>query len=119
MNTLSINSDIFNTNSVFDLFNRRSPVYTVKYSSFWAENQDGDYSLTLEMPGIDKKDAKFSIKDGILSVKGESEEYKYSQNFSIPDGCDIAKCRATMKNGIAKVTLPKLESQKARQIDIE
>ena len=80
---------------------------------------NGDYQLAIEMPGIDKKDAKFVIEGPTLTVEGETGEYKYHQTLDLPKDTDVSKCVASMKNGIAKVTLPKLELQKAIQIHIQ
>lgn len=116
MNTLSIDS----SSLVESLFNMdKWPTYEVVYGANWSEDENGNYKLTLKMPGIDKKDAKFTIQQSILTVEGESDEYKYHQKWSLPKGADVSKCTASIKNGIAKVTLPKLESQKPIQINIQ
>lgn len=80
---------------------------------------NGDYQLAIEMPGIDKKDAKFVIEGPTLTVEGETGEYKYHQTLDLPKDTDASKCVVSMKNGIAKVTLPKLKPQKAIQIHIQ
>lgn len=80
---------------------------------------NGDYQLEIEMPGIDKKDAKFVIEGPILTVEGETGEYKHHQTLDLPKDTDASKCVVSMKNGIAKVTLPKLGPQKAIQIHIQ
>ena len=116
MNTLSIDSNSL-AESLFNM--DKWPTYEVVYGANWSEDENGNYKLTLEMPGIDKKDAKFTIQQSILTVEGESDEYKYHQKWSLPKGADVSKCTASMKNGIAKVTLPKLESQKPIQINIQ
>ena len=121
MNTLSIDSSSLTKSLLQELQGNMDkwPTYEVVYGSNWSEDEDGNYKLTLKMPGIDKKDAKFTIQQSILTVEGESDEYKYHQKWSLPKGTDVSKCTASIKNGIAKVTLPKLESQKPIQINIQ
>ena len=117
MNTLSINS-----NSIFDdLLGPAWPPlgYNIRCGSPWTEDKDGNYKLTLEVPGIGKENAKFTIKDNTLRFEGNHEDYKYDQKYSVPKEANVSKCKVVLKNGIAKVTLPKLESQKPRQIDID
>ena len=117
MNTLSINS-----NSIFDniLDTSWPPLgYNIRCGSPWTEDKDGNYKLTLEAPGIGKENAKFTIKDHTLRFEGDHEDYKYDEKYFIPKEADVSKCKVVLKNGIAKVTLPKLESQKPRQIDID
>lgn len=117
MNTLSINSNSIIKNILDTTW---PPVgYYIKCGSPWTEDKDGNYKLTLEVPGIGKENAKFTIKDHTLRFEGDCEDYRYDEKYSIPKQADVSKCKVVLKNGIAKVTLPKLESQKGRQIDIE
>jgi|TARA_R110000822_G_scaffold12213_13_gene44433 HSP20 family molecular chaperone IbpA len=122
-NTLPINSSLM----FDDILNKAWPVhlreseshYGIRCGPVWAEDKEGNYELTLEVPGIGKENAKFTIKDSTLRFEGEHGDYKYDQKYSTPEGTDASKCKAVLKNGIAKVTLPKIESQKMRQIDID
>lgn len=127
MNTISIDSDsLTKTKESLDplsdywsSFNCLGFRLSTNKSHWASENKDGDYQLVIEMPGIDKKDAKFVIEGPTLTVEGETGEYKYHQTLDLPKDTDVSKCVASMKNGIAKVTLPKLELQKAIQIHIQ
>jgi HSP20 family molecular chaperone IbpA len=111
-NSLSINP---NSSSLY----YKGKVYNIKCGPVWEEDEKGNYKLTLEVPGIGKENASFTIKDSILRFEGGYEDREYKQEYSIPEEADASKCKVVLKNGIAKVTLPKLESQKARQIDID
>jgi len=124
MNTLSINSNSTKTiaDKLFDniLDTSWPPLgYNIRCGSPWTEDKDGNYKLTLEVPGIGKENAKFTVKDHTLRFEGNHEDYKYDEKYSVPKEADVSKCKVVLKNGIAKVTLPKLESQKPRQIDID
>jgi len=121
MNTLSIDSSSLTKSLLQELQGNMDkwPTYEVVYGSNWSEDEDGNYKLTLKMPGIDKKDAKFTIQESILTAQGESDEYKYHQKWPLPKGTEVSKCTVSMKDGIAKVTLPKLEPQKPIQINIQ
>ena len=127
MNTISIDSDsLLETKESFgplsDYWSSLNCLgfrFSTNKSHWVSENKDGDYQLVIEMPGIDKKDAKFVIEGPILTVEGETGEYKYHQTLDLPKDTDASKCVVSMKNGIAKVTLPKLEPQKAIQIHIQ
>lgn len=119
MNTLSIDSSLLLEKSLFDIFESQINTYNVKSVPYWLEDKDGNYKLTLEMPGIDKKDAKFTTQNSILTVKGETDQFKYSSKFYLPKDSDVTKCTISMKNGVAIVTLPRLESQKLRQIEVK
>ena len=99
-NTLPINSSLM----FDDILNKAWPVhlreseshYGIRCGPVWAEDKEGNYEF-----------------------EGEHGDYKYDQKYSTPEGTDASKCKAVLKNGVAKVTLPKIESQKMRQIDID
>lgn len=87
-----------------------------------------------ELPGIDKKDIKISISENSLTISGERKEEKevkkedyyccerafgaYSRTIELPVEVDKNKTKATFKNGILEVTLPKKEETKPKEIEI-
>ncbi len=88
-----------------------------------------------ELAGIDKKDIKLDVKDGVLTVSGERRYEKdvteenvhriersygsFSRSFSLPRNVDTEKIDANMKDGVLRVKLPKLETSKGRAITID
>jgi len=88
-----------------------------------------------ELPGIDKKDVKISISENTLTVRGERKEEQevkkenyyccervrgsYSRTIALPVEVDKAKAKASFKNGILEIILPKLEEVKPKEIEIE
>jgi len=123
LNTLTLNSSRFPFSQMMDEFFEDNVKSFDLSSAYWTESKNGDSVLVLTIPGLDKKDAKISVKDDVLFVKGsiENEFYKKEVNkqYLLPEGTDISKVRVSLKNGVAIVTAPKLEQQKPRQIDIE
>jgi len=123
LKTLTLNSSRFPFPQMMDEFFEDNVKSFDLSSAYWTESKNGDSVLVLTIPGLDKKDAKISVKDDILFVKGsiENEFYKKEVNkqYLLPEGSDISKVRVSLKNGVAIVTAPKLEQQKPRQIDIE
>ncbi len=87
-----------------------------------------------ELPGIDKKDVKISIGENSLTIRGEKKEEKevkkedyyccerafgaYSRTIDLPVEVDKNKAKATFKNGILEITLPKKEEVKPKEIEI-
>ena len=75
-----------------------------------------------DIPGIDPKDVKVNIENGILTVSGErsteKEEKKenyhrmersygsFSRSFALPDYADAEKIEANYKNGVLNVNVP-------------
>ena len=91
---------------------------------------DKAYEIAAELPGMDEKSVEVKIADGVLSITGEKRDERREENkdyyvqaqsfgsfqraFPLPDGVDIDKIEATLKNGVLSVTLPKSAgSQKA------
>ena len=84
-----------------------------------------DYHIELAAPGLDKKDFKIEIKNGILTISAEKEEetkhedknyisreFSYSsifRSFTLPDNLLADKIDAKYENGILKLKLPKSE----------
>jgi HSP20 family protein len=93
-----------------------------------AENEK-EYEINAELPGMDEKDIDVKFADGRLTIKGEKREEKeekdknyylserrygsFQRSFQVPDGVDTDKIEANFKNGVLTVRLPKsAEAQK-------
>ena len=107
--------------------------------SYWMPSvditEDGDkLTLFAEIPGVKKEDVKISLNNGILTIEGEkkqtkeekyensyrSERYygKFTRSFNLTSEIDAEKIKADYDSGILKITLPKSEKVKPRQITI-
>jgi HSP20 family protein len=87
-----------------------------------------------ELPGMDKNDIQVSISDHLLTIKGEKkkdEEIKESdyyrsersygsfvRNVQLPKEVDTGKARASFKNGVLEIRLPKSEEAKKKEIKL-
>ena len=95
---------------------------------------DDKLVLSVEVPGVDKKDIKINVENNVLSISGErkfeQEEKKdnfrrierrygsFYRSFTLPRAVDTEKIEATTKNGVLEITLPKREEAKPRQIEV-
>ena len=85
---------------------------------------DNSYSVSLEMPGIAKKDINITINEGIINIQSQQKEnnnksfyseidnYNYSRSFYVPDDANIDKIKAKSSNGILSIDIPKLTEVK-------
>jgi HSP20 family protein len=105
----------------------RSPTVDV------SETKD-DLVIKAEMPGMNKEDVKISIHDNILTLKGEKKQEKeekdanyhriersygsFCRSFNLPTSVKADKVKATYKDGVLNVTLPKTEEAKPKEIPI-
>jgi HSP20 family protein len=88
------------------------------------EDQDNNkITATFELPGLRKEDVHVDVHDGRLSISGETagetererEGYavrerrfgKFSRSLQLPRGVKEEEIKATMDNGILKVTFPR------------
>lgn len=98
-------------------------------------DRDNEVIVKAELPGVDKKDLDISVSKNTVTIKGstshEEKEEKgdyyrceisrgsYSRTLSLPAEVDDEKAKAIFKDGILKLTLPKVEKAKKRTIKIE
>lgn len=88
-----------------------------------------------ELPGLSKDDIEVQIHDGVLTLKGErkfekevkEENYHrierayggFQRSFSLPSSVEEDKIKASFKDGVLEVDLPKAEAVKPKQIKVE
>ena len=95
------------------------------------------YKLEVEMPGLDEKDLKLSVRDNILVIEGEkttshkdkkknfvSREIsygRYMRTVILPLNVNLDKIAANFKKGMLWVTIPKMKvlAKSNRQIKIK
>jgi len=95
---------------------------------------DNEYIVAVEVPGMKKDDIKVTLQDNVLTIKGErkkeSEAHKgtyhrvercygtFERSFTLPSTIKADKIQAKYEDGILKLTLPKAEEVKAKEIPI-
>lgn len=93
------------------------------------------YEITAEMPGVDEKNVSLTVKENMLTLRGEKkvekEEHKkgyhmrerrygsFERSFRLPDGVDADQIGASFDNGVLHVTLPKRPEAKAKERKVE
>ncbi len=95
------------------------------------KESDKAYLISIDLPGMDKKDIKVETTGNRLMVSGERTEKietreaskrshaQFRRSYLLPDDADISAIEATSKNGVLKITIPKSASKaKTRSIDI-
>lgn len=98
-----------------------------------AEYKD-EIQVVAEIPGVPKEKVKLQIHDGVLTISGERpvpneekesewlrQEIRYgafSRTIELPESIDAAKVSAEYTNGVLRVTLPKQEASKPKEISI-
>lgn len=97
------------------------------------ESRDS-YLIRAELPGMKKEDFTLEVKDGTLNLSGERKfeepangvEYhrvervagKFIRSFSLPQTVKSDEIKASYRDGILEVHVPKAEEAKPKQIAI-
>lgn len=93
-----------------------------------------EYLIRADLPGVSKSDVSVTLENDELVVQGsrphasdpEGARYlntelaygRFSRVIQLPAGADSDRIRATFKDGVLTVRLPKQEQAKPRQIKI-
>jgi len=95
---------------------------------------ENEYLIKMDIPGIEKKDIKVSFQDGRITITGEKEtetkeekkdflrkeRYRGSfyRSFTLSDPIKDEDIRATFKDGVLKLVVPKTEKVKPKAIKV-
>jgi len=119
-------------NNVFDIFDNFDRYFNnivqdnYRYTTPSVNISDNDkkYSLSLDMPGVNKKDIEITVDDGVMTIKAErkiednqalyseSSPLNYARSFYVPEDGDHAKIKANSNDGVLLIEIPKLSKLK-------
>jgi HSP20 family protein len=93
-------------------------------------------AVTIEaaLPGVKPEDVDITIENGTVTISGRTADERtaeegsyvlqeirrgsFSRTLSLPNGMEPDKAKATFEQGILRLSIPKAEQVKARQIKI-
>ncbi len=111
-----------------------------KAVSTWAPSADvtedeNEYVIRMDIPGMEKKDIKVNFQDDRLTVTGErrkeeKEEKKdfirreryygsFYRAFTLPEKIKDEKINASFKDGVLKLSVQKAEAVKPKMIEVK
>lgn len=98
------------------------------------ETEDA-YVLEADLPGVKREDIDVSLLNDVVTVRGERKQEQereadgwhwfershgsFERSVQLPRGIDAASVNARLDNGVLKVTIPKAESAKRKQIEVQ
>lgn len=99
------------------------------------EESNGNLMVKAEIPGMKKENIKVSVKEDMLTISGERKQEnetrdktyhriersygQFQRMIRLPAEVDADKIKASYKDGVLSVTLPKPESMQPKHIDVE
>ena len=100
-------------------------------------SDDKEYSVKVELPGIDAADISIEYTDNTLKIKGEKRQEKeekekdfyriersygsFQRILDIPEDADTERITSSYKDGVLTVTIPRKELPKkdTKKIEVE
>lgn len=97
---------------------------------------DGEYTLAVEIPGVDEKDIVLEMADDTLTIRGEKRQEKeakekdfyrversygsFQRVLSLPEDADQNGVKATFRKGVLTVAIPRKSQPKpnVRRIEV-
>jgi len=96
---------------------------------------DDKVGVIAEIPGLDKKDLSIDVEDGVLTIAGNKhglfddegakvirKELKHSsfkRQFELGDLLNGDKVKATFKDGLLSIEIPKIEPEKPKKHSVK
>lgn len=125
---------------LWESFFEERPRWRVEEAGEWLPSLDlsetkNDFVVKAELPGIDPKDIDISLANDVLTIKGEKKHEKeekeenyhiiersygsFTRSIRLPREVQSDKISASYKNGVLRITLPKSEEAKKKEIKIK
>jgi len=133
--------DLLSLRTDFDrLFNTFFGRWPESVEEFWAPavdiaESDGHIEVKAELPGMKKDEIKVTVQDNTLYITGERKQEKetkdktfhriersygkFCRTVALPSEVEVDKVKASYKDGILNIILPKPESVKPKDIEVE
>ncbi|MDO9169029.1 MAG: Hsp20/alpha crystallin family protein [Methylobacter sp.] len=98
-------------------------------------DHDNEIEVQAALPGVKKENLEVSINNQTITIRSSTKEEKkeeekgkyfrreishgeFQRTLSLPNNVDGDKAKASFKDGILKVTIPKTEKSKRKSIEI-
>ena len=94
-----------------------------------------EFEITAELPGLEEKDVQVNVADNVLTIKGEKKAEKeekdknyrmfersygsFYRTLELPSGINPDNIKATLSNGVLKVTVPKPAPAQAKKVEVK
>lgn len=98
-------------------------------------DRDEEVFVRAELPGVKKENLEVSVSENAVTIKGETKREEkeekgdyyrceisqgaFARTISLPHYINTENTKATFKDGILELTLPKVEKTKRRTVQIE
>jgi HSP20 family protein len=106
-----------------------------RFPSIDVVDRDKEIQVKAEIPGIEKDDLSVTVTDRTLTIKGETRHEEesdegelhrreirrgsFSRSLTLPEDVDGSKAKASYKDGVLELTLPKRRRSKRHAVGLD
>ena len=80
--------------------------------------EDDVLTMEFDVPGLSKKDISIKVEDSVLLIEGDNDDRTFNKRYNISEDWDASKTSAKVKDGVLRVSIPKIEEKKTKVIDV-
>ncbi|MCA9700210.1 MAG: Hsp20 family protein [Myxococcales bacterium] len=91
---------------------------TVVYPLVDVFENDGEFLLVADLPGVDKQALEMLVEDGELRLVAKTDELEYRRSFALGDDVDLDAITAKLEHGELRLQLPKRAESRVRKIAV-
>ena len=122
-----------------DFFTRRPgprpPTVAVWQPAVEVFDADHDIVVRAELPGIDPQDVEITVTEDVLTIKGQAKQMEeekgknyyrrelrygaFSRSLALPGGVQGDQAKASYRNGILEISVPKSEKAKPKTVKVD
>jgi len=111
------------------------PFQGTSYPKVNVYEYDEKVAIIAEIPGLDKKDLKVDVEEGILAISGdkhalyndegakvirrELKQSSFKRQFVLGELLDGDNIKASFKDGLLKVDIPKVEPAQPKKLSVK
>lgn len=93
------------------------------------------FQIHADLPGVKSEDIEVTAESGVLTIKGqrqskteeEKDHYKrierftgtFMRRFTLPETADIDNIKATTRDGVLELMIPKIPQTQPKRINVE
>ena len=116
-----------NLNNIDDVFDRifKAEPYIKQFTTTGTHNVEHDddgATLTLNVPGYNKKLIDVSVDGDLLVIDGKSNSGNpdgFTRKFNLGDSFDVEDIEASVVDGVLTLSIPYLEEVKPKKVKIK
>jgi HSP20 family protein len=97
----------------------QAPRKTVVHPLVDIYENDSEFLLVADLPGVDKDALKITAANNTLQLEAENDTLEYRRSFALGDDIDLDAIAAKLELGELAIHLPKRSEARVRKIAVQ